>query len=84
MICASLISLFEISTPTISSPCTLFFPSLDFKKLLNFSFTFPLSKFNLVDDPPVFPNEGNLNLIFFNFSKIFFGSGALEVSNVVF
>ena len=73
-----------ISTPTISSPCAVFFPSRAFKKLLNFSLTFPVLglKFNFFTSP--FPKDGALNFIFFNFSKIFFGFVSLASSEVKF
>ena len=69
-ICASLISLLDNSTPSISSPCTEDFPSLDLKKpsILDLKLFFePVESFgDLI--PGIF---GFFILISFNFPNIF-------------
>ena len=65
---ANLISLFVISTPTISSPCTEDFPIFDLKKSpIFFEKTFFCNEAFVSE--PFFPKLGFLNLIFFKLSR---------------
>ena len=79
-ICANLISLFVISTPTISSPLTADFPILDLKKLSIFFLKFPFAILETFDVESFLPKSGFFNLIFLTLSKkleaifIFFSS----------
>ena len=79
-ICANLISLFVISTPTISSPWTAFFPSLAFNKFSIFCFKLFVLDVETFGAESFLPKLGFLNLIFLNFSTILKEDFVSEVS----
>ena len=66
---ANLISLFVISTPSISSPWAVDFPNLDLKKPSNLLLKPPLPNAEIFGVLIPLPKEGFFNLIFFNLSK---------------
>ena len=68
-ICANLISLLLISTPTISSPWTAFFPSLAFKKLSIFCLKLLFPEAEIFCAVSFLPKLGFVNFKFLNFSR---------------